>query len=202
MPRSSLTSVLAGLALCACVLAGAALAGGDQRTNPDACAVLKPSRVKSVLGPAAISHRQPFALPELPEADRNINHFLDVSRTGCTWVDPRRGTAVNVQVYERNADFTGKKPWTPATQRNILALLGSKGYYALVDNDKQARKRAAPWLAGEDVMLVWDRATRGRLKAIVATDPTDELWIAISVVGGGRSAIDVATAVTKHLLGG
>ncbi len=196
-PRAALA-----VALSAGVLVGAALAGGDQRTNPDACAVLSPSRVKSVLGPAAISHRQSFALPELPKADPDINHFLDVSRTGCTWADPRKGTFLNVQVYERNSEFTGKKPWTPATQRNILAVIGSQGYYALVDNERQAKQRGAPWLAGEEVMLVWDRATRGRRKAIIATDPTDELWIAISVIGGGRSAIDVATTVTKHLLGG
>lgn len=181
---------------------GLALAGGYQSTNPDACAVLRPARVKPVLGAGAISHREPVPLPELPRSNQNINDYLDVFRTSCTWADLRKGTFVNTQVYERNDAYTGKKPWSPADERAILAVLGSKGYYILFDNDRIAKQRRAPWLAGEDVMLVGDRATHGRRHVILGTDPTENLWIVISVIGGKRSAIDVATAVTRQLLGG
>jgi len=182
--------------------AGAALAGAVMSTNPDACAVLRASRVKPVLGSTAVQFRQPFELPEPTKYQSNPRRLVDALHTGCTWVDQRRGTFVNVQVYQQNPDYAGKQPWTPQSGRNTLAAISTRGYYLLVDNDAEAKRRRSPWLAGEDIMLVVDRATRGKRKAILATDPTDDLWIVVNVVGGGRSALDVATAVTRQLLGG
>lgn len=196
--------------------AGVALADGFQTTTPDACAVLKRTRVAAVLGGRVVSHPERFPLPELPRGESDINRFLDVAKTGCTWIDPAvaasgRLTAINVRVHRANPEYNGPTrpgdgpqralPWTPLYEREILAQLGSRGSYQLVDNDKLARKIRAPWLAGEDLMLVWDRATRGQRKVILGIDDDDGLWIAVSVTADGRSAIEIAVAVTRHLLG-
>jgi hypothetical protein len=184
----------------------AALADDAQVTSPTACAVVSGSRARAVLGPHVQMHPERFELPKLPAADPNLNHFLDVSHTGCAIVDPAtftsgRPVAVRVDVYERNPEYSGGgKPWTPLYERLLLAKLGSKGYYLLTDNDALARKRKQPWLGSEDVMLLVDRKTHGQRKVILGFDFDEDTWIVISVLGGPRSALDVVSLITRGVL--
>jgi hypothetical protein len=184
----------------------AALADGYQETNPTACAVVSGSRARAVLGPRVQMHPERFELPKLPAADPNLNHFLDVSHTGCALLDPTtlgsgRPVAVRIDVYERNPEYSGGgKPWTPDYEALLLAQLGSKGYYLLTDNDVLAKKRKQPWLAGEDIMLLVDRKTHGRRTVILGFNFDEDTWIAFSVQGGPRSALDVVSLITRAIL--
>ena len=136
-----------------------------------------------------------------------LNHFLDVSHTGCAILDPTtfasgRPVAVRVDVYERNQEYSGGgQAWTPLYERDLLAKLGSKGYYLLKDNDVLAKKRKQPWLAGEEIMLLVDRRTQGQRKVILGFDFDEDTWIVFSVLGGPRNALDVASLISRGVLG-
>ncbi|MFN8222635.1 MAG: hypothetical protein U0R50_05220 [Gaiellales bacterium] len=183
--------------------------GDEQHTNPPACHVLSKSRVDAALGGHAVAHEETYPI-ELPEADHDVNHFYDHFENKCAYAVPTdirvHGiTVLSVEVYERNASYSGggKDPWTPQHERNILASLGGgtggKGY-VLVDNDKLAAKRHQPWLAGEDVMLLYDRRTHGQGKAILGTDPDEDTWFAITVYTKKRNALDILAKATRGLL--
>ena len=181
--------------------AAVALADGYQETSPTACAVVSGSRARAVLGAHVRMHPERFELPKLPAADPDLNHFLKVSHTGCTIADPTtfasgKRVVVHVEVDERNPEYSGGgKAWTPEHEALVLAQLGSKGYYLLTDNDVMAKKRKQPWLAGEDIMLLVDRKSHGRV-----FDFDDDTWVAFSVQGGPRSALDVASLITRGVL--
>jgi hypothetical protein len=183
-----------------------ALADGYQETSPTACAVVSGARARAVLGPHALKQAEHFELPKLPAADPNLNHFLDVSHTGCAIADVTtftagRPIAVRVDVYERNREYSGGgEPWTPLYERLLLAKLGSKGYYLLTDNDTLAKKRKQPWLAGEDIMLLVDRKTHGERKVILGLEFDDDTWIVFSGLGGPRSALDLVSLITRGVL--
>jgi len=63
-----------------------------------------------------------------------------------------------------------------------------------------AKKRKQPWLAGEDIMLLVDRKSHGRRTVILGFDFDDDTWVAFSVQGGPRSALDVASLITRGVL--
>ena len=63
-----------------------------------------------------------------------------------------------------------------------------------------AKKRKQPWLAGEDIMLLVDRKSHGRRTVILGVNFGDDTWIAFSVQGSQRSALDVASLITKGVL--
>lgn len=206
-------SLTIGLLLLAASTA-TALATEFQTTEPDACALLRHSDVAPALGAGVQSHAQKFPLPELSEADQDINHFLTVSRTQCTWVDqPGKKVAVQriealiVNVLDRNENYSGGgKPWDASREGLILIAIGGKpggsSGYRLVSNDDLAKKLHKPQLAGDDVFIVVDRRTNGAKKAILGYRFEDGLWAYFGAITFKRNALNVVLAATKHVVAG
>jgi hypothetical protein len=191
------------------IFAATALAGGVQSTDPDACQVLRHSDVAPYLGAKVQSHPTKFDLPELPEADQDMNHFLDVSRTQCTWAAPTKSTSpkdlefVTLNVYERNPDYSGGgKPWTVDQGIIELVALGSAKGFINVDNGWLAKHYKNPRLDTESLFVVTDRKTHGKRRAYLGYELSQDLWIVLGAQTSKQSAIDFLIGATKHIVAG
>lgn len=191
-----------------------ALAADVQTTDPDACSVLRRSDVAPALGAGVQSHPQKFALPALPKDDQELNHFLKVSRTMCTWADlpgksvePGQIEALIVNVLDRNEAYSGGgKPWDASREALILTALGGKPVgstgYRLVANNALAKKLKKPQLAGDDVFILVDRRTDGARKAILGYRFDDGLWAYFGATTFKRDALNVLIAATRRVVAG
>lgn len=201
------------IALVCCLVSfavsGTARAEEFQTTKPDACAVLRHSDLAPTLGSHVHSHTNKFPLPELSETDQDINHFLTVSRTQCTWADASKQAQigqielVTVNVLDRNENYSGGgEPWSTEKPAIILVAIGTTKVYSLKDNDFLAEKLHQPQLAGDDVFIAVDRKTGGRRRAILGYRFNDGLWAYFGAITYKQSALNVLIRATRRVVAG
>lgn len=204
-------------------------AGEPMTTTPDACDILGRPTAARQLGSRVRAIPQPFELPDRGR-HRDPLEETEVLQTGCTWIDVAslatscddegKGgcgvDAINVQVYQRNGKYTGKRQWDPGNEAwrievlgngDVIAKvarpgkphppLGAKGY-VLIPNDALAKTSKAPWLAGDRSFVAVDRKTRGRRIAILGYTVTSDLFVVVSVLSDrAQRALHQLVAVSR-----
>lgn len=188
---------------------GTALADDVQTTAPDACAVFTARLMKSVLGGGAIARPERFPLPERPASDPDLNHYLDVSHTSCTWANPasflKTGVqAVTIQVYERNDEYSGGgKPWSVNERTAVYGRLIAATTIDMLDRKWFAVKYKTPAIGTETYLFILgDHRTGGERRVWVGYRLDDGLWLDISVAATKRSAFAIAGPLIKRIVGG
>lgn len=202
-PRTALLLVVAAL-----FATGTALADDVQTTEPDACAVFTARMMRSVLGPGVRATPERFPLPERSASDPNLNHYLDVSHTSCTWANPasfpKSGVeAVNVQVYQRNDEYSGGEPWSVNEKVSVYARLGIASAINSVDPRWVARRfHFSTPPAGTPFFVLIDDKTDGKRRVWVGYQLDDGLWLDIGVAATKRSALSIAGPLIRRIVGG
>ncbi len=206
--RRSLLLIL-GVAL---LSAGVALADGVQRTDPDACAMFTGRLMKSVLGPGVTARPEHLPLPKLPAADPNLNHFLKVSQTSCTWANPasfaKSGIAyVRVEIYQRNDDYSGGgKRWSVNSEwAGFGRLLSSRGVTILDQGWFAARYKAqgiVTAIVQGTLIIAGDAKTGGERRIWVGYELDDGVWLSIGVAASKRPAFLIVGPLLKQVVGG
>jgi hypothetical protein len=165
--------------------------------------------MKSVLGAGVTSHPDRFPLPERPPSDPDLNHYLDVSHTSCTWARPasflQSGVeAVNIQVYQRNDEYSGGgEPWSTNDRVGLYGKLCVSSAINCVDPKWVARKFRFPAPAtGTLLFVLIDDKTDGKRHVWVGYELDDGLWLDIAVTATKRSALSIAGPLIRRIVGG
>lgn len=198
-PRTALLLLVAAL-----FATGTALADDVQTTAPDACAVFTARLMRSVLGGGAIARPERFPLPERPASDPNLNHYLDVSHTSCTWANPasfpKTGVqAVVIQVYERNDEYSGGgEPWSVNERIAVYGRLAAASAIEPADLARFARTYRLPALP-KQLLLLRDVKTGGKRRVWIGLQLDDGVWLDVGIASTTGNALALAAPLVKRM---